>query len=429
MPAANQANAEVQKNKALADKGVYVTPDGHTIKSTAEGLVPINGRGPGDKRVYYNPEEDYYYTKSGGEWGDLSGGPRYVRIELGTRKDKRLRIDYPQDGELYPDYNPILEERTTINPTGVVQVPLAPNNASVRFPADMLVGEGEDYVMFDFYDYKPPFQDKIIQSGNAVNQTLNQYNATGFASEFFKDKAYPQIIMYMPQDIQDAFSAKWEGKKFGNTTAGILASAGRQGVTDKIKNLTKTATKTLEKAGVEAAAEVVTGLAEKITGDQITAGDLFGGISGVARNPNVEVLFQSMELRTFDLTFKMAPYSRTDVDSMEAIHKIFKMAMLPQYKLAEGTKVFGQKNNALQAGFIQVPKVCAVNFMKGSKNNKHLPRYKMCAITDVNLNYTPDNVYAAFNTSSGGGPVATELKITFMETKLIFSEDIQERGF
>ena len=429
MPAANQANESYQQSKALADKGVYVTPSGHTIKSTADGLVSINGRGPGDKRVYYSPEEDYYYTKSGGEWGDLSGGPKYVRIELGTRKDKRLRIDYPQDGELYPDYNPILEERTTINPTGVVQVPLAPNNVSIRYPSDMLVSEGEDYVMFDFYDYKPPFQDKIIQSGNSVNQTLNQYNATGFAAEFFKDKAYPQIIMYMPQDIQDAFSAKWEGKKFGNITAGILASAGRDGAVKKIKNLTKTAGSTLDKAGVNAAATLVSALAEKITGDQISAGDLFGGISGVARNPNVEVLFQSMELRTFDLTFKMVPYSRTDVDSMEAIHKVFKQAMLPQYKLAEGTKVFGQKNNALQAGFIQVPKVCAVNFMKGSKNNKHLPRYKMCAITDVNLNYTPDNVYAAFDTSSGGGPVATELKISFMETKLVFSEDVQERGF
>ena len=26
------------------------------------------------------------------------------------------------------------------------------------------------------------------------------------------------------------------------------------------------------------------------------------------------------------------------------------------------TEVFGMKNNALEAGFIQVPKVCAVNF-------------------------------------------------------------------
>ena len=100
--------------------------------------------------------------------------------------------------------------------------------------------------------------------------------------------------------------------------------------------------------------------------------------------------------------------------------------MLPQYSLGTDVEVFGQKNDALQAGFIQVPKVCAVNFMRGSQRNRFLPRYKMCAITDVNVNYTPDNVYATIDRNM---PVATELKISFMETKLVFSEDVQERGF
>ena len=165
---------------------------------------------------------------------------------------------------------------------------------------------------------------------------------------------------------------------------------------------------------------------KKITGDQISAGDLFAGISGVVRNPNVEVLFQSMELRTFDLTFKMSPFDDQDALRIEAIIKIFKQAMLPQYSLGTDVEVFGQKNDALQAGFIQVPKVCAVNFMRGSGRNRFLPRYKMCAITDVNVNYTPDNVYATIDRNM---PVATELKISFMETKLVFSEDVQERGF
>ena len=64
--------------------------------------------------------------------------------------------------------------------------------------------------------------------------------------------------------------------------------------------------------------------------------------------------------------------------------------------------------------------------MRGGERNRFLPRYKMCAITDVNVNYTPDNVYATFDRSS---PVAVEIKISFMETKLVFSEDIAERGF
>jgi hypothetical protein len=284
--------------------------------------------------------------------------------------------------------------------------------------------------MFDFYDYKPPFQGKKsvndVGGESIANLTLGDYNATGYAGEYFKDKAYPQVLLYMPQDVQDSFSAKWEGKKFGQITTGLISAAGQAKNIEKVKKTGELLNATLDNSMVNAASAIVTGLAQKITGDQITAGDLFGGISGVARNPNVEVLFQSMELRTFDLTFKMTPFDESDVQRMDGIIRIFKMAMLPQYNLGEGVSVYGRDNNGLDAGFIQVPKVCAVNFMRGSSRNRFLPRYKMCAITDVNVNYTPDNVYATFDRSS---PVATELKISFMETKLVFSEDIKERGF
>ena len=335
----------------------------------------------------------------------------------------------------YEDYNPFLEDvssiKTSFNGDGTA---IAGAGGSVRYPHDMLIDEAEDFVMFDFYDYKPPFQDKNsvddVGGESYANLTLGDYNATGYAGEYFKDKAYPQILMYMPQDIQDAFSAKWEGKKFGQITTGIIASAGQEGNIEKLKSAGQALDATLDNSMVNAAASIVTGLAKKITGDTITAGDLFGGISGVARNPNVEVLFQSMDLRTFDLTFKMTPFDESDVQRMDAIIRIFKMAMLPQYNLGEGVEVFDGKNEGLDAGFIQVPKVCAVNFMRGSERNRYLPRYKMCAITDVNVNFTPDNVYATFDPSNGlGSPVATELKISFMETKLVFSEDIKERGF
>ena len=63
--------------------------------------------------------------------------------------------------------------------------------------------------------------------------------------------------------------------------------------------------------------------------------------------------------------------------------------------------------------------------MHGGSRNTYVPKYKMCAITDVNVNYTPDGNYAVFQ---GGAPVATELKISFMETKLVFAEDIVD-GF
>ena len=323
---------------------------------------------------------------------------------------------------------------------------------SLRFPWNVSTSDISDYVIFDFYDYVPPFREnqafeselpdalkasKVAEWWNGksnrrlyVNETLDQYNRTGTAASAYQsDSTFPQVLLYMPDDISDTYAANWEGKAFGATTAGILSGTSADTFANKIKSLTNTTGKSISKAPVEMAAGLVTNLAKGITGDAINTGDIFGGVSGVIRNPNTEVLFQKMNLRTFDLTFKMSPYKMDEAIIIEKIIKAFKQAMLPQYQLGNH-KVLGYNNDgenkAVEASFIKVPKVCKVSYMRGSSLHPHLPKYKMCAITDVKINYTPDGNYAVFN---DGRPVATELKVSFMETKLIFSEDVAEGGY
>ena len=75
----------------------------------------------------------------------------------------------------------------------------------------------------------------------------------------------------------------------------------------------------------------------------------------------------------------------------------------------------------MDAAFIKVPKLVQVSYMRGGQQHQMLPKYKLCALTDVSVGYTPDNNYATF---ANGGPVAYELKLNFLETKLIYSEEI-----
>ena len=335
-------------------------------------------------------------------------------------------------------------------PPGEIDATVDP--LSIRFPADIASGGDSSYVLFSFYKYKPPFQDKsgassgltvnkkngtkvVLKNNEYVNQDLNAYNRGAvLTDEFEQVDGLKQVMLYMPDDIQDAYKADWEGKAFGSITAGLLASAGRDGVGYKLQTALSTAQKTAAALPVNAAAGIITNLAKGITGDQINASDVFGGISGVVKNPNVELLFQKMNLRTFDLTFKMSPYDAEETENIQRICQTFKKAMLPSYDLGD-RKVFGfdknenvasqNKDPALNSSFIAVPSVCHVQFMHGGNRNTFVPRYKMCAITDVGVNYTPDGNYAVFQ---GGAPVATELKISFMETKLVFAEDIVD-GF
>jgi hypothetical protein len=60
--------------------------------------------------------------------------------------------------------------------------------------------------------------------------------------------------------------------------------------------------------------------------------------------------------------------------------------------------------------------------MRGGSLNNNVPQYKMCALTQVDVSYTPDGTYA---TTRDGRMVAYQLSLNFQETKLIFREDVE----
>ena len=305
----------------------------------------------------------------------------------------------------------------------------------VRYPNDMIHDE-TDYIMFRFYEYVPPFGSEVERprdnlydpdskksKDQVLNQTLGAYNSSvAFSAK--EAEGYKTIILYMPEDIGDAFSAGWQGKSFGNISAGIISStAGADDFIDSLGKLKNTADGALNRLGTNAAAESITKLATSITGDTITTGDVFSSAKGVIRNPNTEVLFQNMNLRTFDHSFKMSPYNRTDEENIQTIIKEFKRAMLPSYSIGDTDLTLSNAPNSadIDAAFIRVPKLVQVSYMRGGQQHQMLPKYKLCALTDVSVGYTPDNNYATF---ANGGPVAYELKLNFLETKLIYSEEI-----
>ena len=405
--------------------------------------------------IYQVPFDGYsggeYYVWDGEKWNfnnyDYSFGNTTVNklLQNGAKnwyenfKDAGLRETQ------YRYINNIKVDREG-NITGNDNEPLAiPNmegifedgNAQVhRYPNDAIYNN-TDYVMFNFFEYIPPFGkeanerlEKVYgdfkfkakektKNPFIVGGSLQRYNASVTLAQ--RAEGYPTVLLYMPDDVQDAFSAGWQGKSFGNIAAGtISATAGSSDFFDAVGRITKDAGNTFKRINVNAAASAITGLAKSVTGDSITTGDIFGVSQGVIRNPNVELLFEKMTLRTFDHTFKMAPQNQKEEESILAIIKAFKRAMLPSFGIG---KIFEKENDAIQAAFVKVPKLCQVVYMRGGDKNPSLPSYKLCAITDVGVNYTPDNNYATFE---NGGPVAYELKLNFMETKLIFSEEVEQ---
>ena len=59
--------------------------------------------------------------------------------------------------------------------------------------------------------------------------------------------------------------------------------------------------------------------------------------------------------------------------------------------------------------------------MQGSSVNNKISQFKTMSITDFDVNYSPDGVYAV---GPDGYPVATKIQVNLMETKLVYAEDI-----
>ena len=323
----------------------------------------------------------------------------------------------------------------------------------LRYPHKEDITADSDYVIFEFYKYAPPFRKRsgdanrtsrnvsigpkgasgVVKEGKRGDEVtgIERTNLLATAGNYFDYNQaedyeklgddYKSIIMYMPEDISTGFRSNWGGKAFSNIGADILKTAGAEGLS-KIDNLATGAANALEKMPAMAGSLAIRKTIQKITGDQITNDDVFGSISGAILNPNTELLFDSVDMRNFQLNFKLVPRNAPEAKIINQICATFKKCTLPTRSPG---KVFGASSQGITASFIGVPNLCRVSFMHGEKEHEVLPRYKMCAVTQVDVNYTPDGSYATYH---DGQPVAIELALNFQETKICFAEEIGNGG-
>jgi hypothetical protein len=148
-------------------------------------------------------------------------------------------------------------------------------------------------------------------------------------------------------------------------------------------------------------------LAEQATG---TAG-LQSRITGSVLNPNLELLFQGPELRTFQFQFKMSPRSKDEADIVKKIIKEFKRNM-------------AVKNEGL---FLKAPNVFKIQYLKGMEVHQSINLIKVCALLNFAVDYTPNGSYMTFGGGENGDPEASmvtyNLSMTFQEIEPIYQND------
>jgi hypothetical protein len=273
----------------------------------------------------------------------------------------------------------------------------------LRYPLRKL--DSDDFLKIDIYDYKPgglPTGGNFSAPQGGIRGSIEQ-----------------SILLPMTESIpRNKTTAGWGESTLGPLEAGLsgtattlvdqglLAAAGAAG--DQINNLIETANTSLGQGAIGSV------LARKAVSALLGSdpGSLLSRTGGIIFNENVELLFSKVLLRgPFTFTFSMSPRSADESAVIKTIIRVLKKAMSPNR---------GGVSGGGAGLFIKAPRVFKLSYKSRNMDNPFLNRFKVCALLDVDVDFTPDGTYTTYKDST---PVHTTLSLTFQELTPIYSDE------
>jgi len=230
------------------------------------------------------------------------------------------------------------------------------------------------------------------------------------------------ILLPMPSSIVDTNQVNYSDDTLDGVTAELASLAGKLMTTDITKNGKFDLTDAIAAAGAAiggsagglAASGAKSLILAKLAADaaglagigNLSLNQALARTSGQILNPNMELLFNGPTIRNFRFSFKMTPRDENEANQIRQIIRSLKIHMSPQD---------GQSDL-----FLRSPNIFELRYKKGQGNNEYLHRFKRCALENMSVNYTGENVYATY---SDGAPVSTVMNLSFKELEPIYASD------
>lgn len=274
-----------------------------------------------------------------------------------------------------------------------------------------------DYIKITPMKYEPGLDFKNINPKNDFSFERIQNRITTPSGS--------TIFLPMVPGITESNSVGWGEDSlnpiqvaFGQAAGSIINDPNKftlQGAFDNITDLMNTAKDFITKPKLQSA------ITAMFAGQAVGAN--FLGRSGIVINPNLELLFTGPKLRTFSYNFKFTPRSRDEAVEIRTIIKVLKKSM-----------AVGHTQGEL---FLQVPSVFDIKYIyyggeSGGKEHPFMNKIKPCALTGLNVDYTPDGSYMTYGSnnrenpdSKGSGSMTSYgLSLQFSELEPIYNEDL-----
>ena len=315
--------------------------------------------------------------------------------------------------------------------TKVLSYPLARRNEA---PTDYLQIEIAEYdpaglklpAFTDSNDKKPNDKGFDINTIKSPEGTfaLSRGSQTNNFSGKRKNKQIKNIInLPIPRNVTDSQGVQYgEGslnplEAFGVATvnSAINSTPSISGIKQAFKNIAGSALDTISDPDSQRAiAGAISGTAIGALGGNVDANQLIARASGQILNPNLELLFNGVGLRTFPLSFQFFPRNKQEGMVVMNIIRTLKLEMAPSRTTKSENGVF-----------IKQPSIFQLTYKTGGKPHKFLNRFLPAVLSDMKVNYSASGTFSAFY---DGTPTHMQVDLQFKELNPIFREDYDNVG-
>jgi hypothetical protein len=285
---------------------------------------------------------------------------------------------------------------------------LSSSAAPLRYPQKS-IGKNDDYLEIGVIEYIAP----------GIETGVNNLKLKTGTEKNSNQKPKQTIQLPIPSNIGDTNQVNWGDDSlnplaaFGAEQAGKVLNSGNfgKGLVDAAREIGNTGREIATKGGGQ---DLITKYFQsKLVnelGANTTPEGLLSRASGSVLNPNLELLFSGVNLRSFAFDFDFAPRDEKESNVVKEIIRIFKQSMAP--KTGSNTDGAGL--------FIKAPNVFLLKYKSGNQDHPYLNKFKPCALTSMGMNYTGSGSYATYADKT---PVHMKLSLGFTELNPIYNED------
>ena len=253
----------------------------------------------------------------------------------------------------------------------------------------------------------------------------NQGSSDQISNSGMKHHYYVELPI--PQDVNDTNTVTW-----GDDTLNVFQLAGLQAAANFVEKPgqtfedLKTLLTTAATEGMDLSADLkkavgagIAGKAIDPQGNNISVNSAISRATGQVLNNNLELLFNSVNLRSFPMNVVFSPRNYDESMMVKHIIRAFKSSMAAKKGLGgDGQPVSGQGGI-----FLKSPDVFQIRYLHNGADHPFLNSFKHCALTGMSVNYTNAGTFASY---ADGTPVSIQMSLTFKELNPIYHEDYAE---